>query len=322
MLTACSGGNHNGGNNETQAADTTAAEATSENFSGIDYTQFPLAYLIEGELYFHSLDENKKVKFIEESDAIFNFVFDSEGETLYYNVERDSTLWLKSADISESKVTPRWVADWKLTKDECTTETFGEESPLRYHKGELLMEHGFNWGFYNFRKFDIYSIADKEKKSMEMETDWRFYEKFIVELPRNKAEKYFKTTKQQLYYTHNNEKACLSDKLDFEELKGKGDDWIKTEFHFFTFSPDETKILFGVLVGWGDLPHGPYCISNADGSNQIMLEGTDIAGIKKPEWLKNNSLAFRDNESNLFVTNKEDNSFTKIAENVTACVAR
>ena len=322
LLSACTGAKQKLDSNGQQAGDKTTAEAITQNFSGIDYTQFPLAYLVEGELYFHSLDDNKSVKFIEEPDGIFNFVFDTEGETLYYSVERDSTLWLKSADISTSKITPKWVVDWELKKDECITETFGEESPLRYHKGELLMEHGFNWGFYAFRKFDIYSITSKEKKSMEMDSDWHFCEKFEVELSREKEEQYFKTTKQQLYYIRDNAKACLTDKLNFEVLKGEGDDRTETEFHYFTFSPDETKILFGVLIGWGDLPHGPYCIANVDGSNQMMLEGTDIAVIKKPAWLKNNSLAFRDNESNLFVTNNEDNSFHKIAENVSSCVGR
>jgi hypothetical protein len=33
----------------------------------------------------------------------------------------------------------------------------------------------------------------------------------MTELPRNKADQYFKTTKQQLYYTRNNVKVCLSD---------------------------------------------------------------------------------------------------------------
>lgn len=50
----------------------------------------------------------------------------------------------------------------KLKKDDCITDTYGEISPLLYHKGELLMEHGFVWDYYDFRKFDIYSIAGKK----------------------------------------------------------------------------------------------------------------------------------------------------------------
>ena len=95
----------------------------------------------------------------------------------------------------------------KLKKDDCITDTYGEISPLLYHKGELLMEHGFVWDYYDFRKFDIYSIAGKEKKSLDKESDGRVLGKFMTELPRNKADQYFKTTKQQLYYTRNNVKV-------------------------------------------------------------------------------------------------------------------
>ncbi len=325
ILSACSGSELKTGNNEQQTADKTAADLTginTEKPTDIAYTQCPLAYLVHGELYFHSLDENKKVKFSEEPDAIFNFTFDTEGKTLYYSVERDSSLWLKAADISDSKVTPQWVVDWKLKKDDCITDTYGESSPLLYHDGELLIEHNFEWDYYDFRNFVIYSFADEERSFHEKESDARLIQKFIVELPWDKAEKQFKTTKQQLYYTHKNAKVCLTDTLDIDGLKGEGDGWVKTEFHYFTFSPDEKKVLFGALLAWGDLPHGPYCIANLDGSRQFILEEANITYKRKPVWLKNNSVAFTNTEENLFIANNDDNSLQKIAENVTMYMGR
>jgi hypothetical protein len=324
ILSACREGNQENGHNELQPADTTVAEVILEKPADIAYTQCPLAYLIDGQLYFHSFDDNKKVKFVEESDTIFNFTFDAEGKTLYYSVERDGSLWLKSAVISDSKITPQWVVDWKLKKDDCITDTYGEISPLLYHKGELLMEHGFVWDYYDFRKFDIYSIAGKEKKSLDKESDGRVLGKFMTELPRNKADQYFKTTKQQLYYTRNNVKVCLSDKLDFNVLRNKEseDYWVETEFISFTLSPDETKILYGTIIEMGDLGHGPYCIANKDGSNQMILEQTDIGSNKNPVWLKNNSIIFTDYEKNLFVANNDELSIQKIAENVSLYAAR
>lgn len=119
LLTACTDRNQKNGNNETQMADTTASETNMEKPADITYTQCPLAYLVEGELFFHSLDDNKSVKFAEESDTIFNFTFDTEGKTLYYTVEREGSLWLKSAVINDSKITPQWVVDWELKKDDC-----------------------------------------------------------------------------------------------------------------------------------------------------------------------------------------------------------
>lgn len=96
--------------------------------------------------------------------------------------------------------------------------------------------------------------------------------KYSGELSSDKSDQYFKTIKQQLYYTGNNAKFCLTDKLDLETQKEKGGNWVKTEFTSFMLSLDKTKILFGALVGWGDLPHGPYSIVNADGSKQMMLK--------------------------------------------------
>ena len=186
------------------------------------------------------------------------------------------------------------------------------------------MEHGFVWDYYDFQKFDIYSIAGKEKKSLDKESDGRILGKFMTELPRNKADQYFKTTKQQLYYTRNNKKVCLSDKLDFNVLRNKEDEdyWVETEFTTFILSPDETKILYGTMIEMGDLGHGPYCIANADGSNQIILVGTDIAGSKKPVWLKNNNVVFIDNKNNLLVADNDNNSVQKIVENVSFYVGR
>ncbi len=325
VLSACSGSNQKNGNNELKASDTISAEpivTIADKPADIAYSQCPLTYLIEGQLYFHSLDDNQRVKFVEEPDVIFNFTFDTEGKTLYYSVERDSSLWLKSADISESKVTPQWVVDWNLKKDGCISETYGEASPLFYYNGDLIIRHNFSWDYYDFYSMAIYSIANKN--IIKKEFDYDFIKKISGELSFNKAEKYFQTIDENLYYTRNNIKVCLTDKLDFEVLRNKENEdyWVETDFNSFTLSPNETKILYGTMTEMGDLGHGPYSIANANGSSQMILEGTDIADSKKPVWLKNNSVVFIDKGKNLFITNNNDNSVQKIAENVSSFVAK
>ena len=322
ILSACTGGEQKSANNELQPADTTATETNMEKPADITYTQCPLAYLVDGQLYFHSFDEDKKVKFVEETEDILNFTFNPDENTLYYSVERDSLLWIKSADISESKITPQWVANWKLKKDKCISDTDREMSPLYYYKGNLIIRHNFIWDYYDFYSMAIYSIANKN--IIQKEYDYAYIKKISGELSSNKAEQYFKTTKQQLYYTRNNIKVCLTDKLDFKVLRGKEseDYWVETEFNSFMLSPDETKILYGTMIEMGDLGHGPYSIANANGSSQMILEGTDIAGSKNPLWLKNNSVVFIDNEKNLYVANNDTKSVQKIAENVSGFVAK
>lgn len=314
MLSACTESNSQEAKTEVQTTD-----AAAQQVSSIAYTEYPLAYLVDGELFFYSLADNKKIKFTEEPSAIFNFTFDTEGTTLYYNVERDNTLWLKSADISTADVTPQWLVDWQLQKDECITETYDETSPLLYHQGKLLMQHGFNWDTYYFSSMSIYSIGTKEISRKGL--DYDVIQKYSGALTFDKTDQYFKTIKQQLYYTGNNAKVCLTDKLDFVAQKTEGDEVDEIEFTGFMLSPDKTKILFGAAVSWGDLGHGPYNIANADGSQQMMLKGTDIASSKQPVWLKNNRVVFIDNENNLFIANNDENTIEKVAENVSSYVA-
>lgn len=314
MLSACTDSNPKN-DNSLQTMD-----AVTEKTVGVTYTQFPLAYLVDGELFFHRVVDNKKVKFTEEPSAIFNFTFDTEGTTLYYSVERENTLWLKSADISAAKVTPQWLIDWQLAKDESITETYDEASPLLYHQGKLLIQHGFSWDSYHFTSMAIYSI--EPQKMSRKKLDYDVIQTYTGELSFDKAEQYFTAIEQQLYYTGNNAKVSLTDRLNLAAHQEPGDGSGEIEFTGFLFSPDKTKVLFGAITGWGDLPHGPYIIVNVDGSKQMLLEKTDIASDKKPVWLKNNRVAFIDSEKNLFTADNDEHSTRRVAENVSDYVAK
>ena len=112
-----------------------------------------------------------------------------------------------------------------------------------------------------------------------------------------KQDKYFETIKGQLYYTRNKVKVSLTDKLDLNALKTQEDTRFgdETEFNNYTFSADESKILFKVMLGYDEKTfHGPYCIANVDGSNPQILKQADEAFHKIPVWLKNNSVIFTD----------------------------
>ncbi len=322
LFTACNSGNKESGNNQHQAIDTTSTEIVIEKHTDIDYTQCPLTYLIQGELFFHSVAENQAVKFEEETEPIFNFTFDDKGEILYYSVARDSMLWLKSADINQPEVAPQWLTNLELTKEDCTTETYGQATPLYYNNGALLLCHNFNWNYYDFESMAIYSIANNS--IVHKEYDYHLIQKASGELSSDKFEQYFKVVDGQLYYSHHDADVCLSDHLDFNSLKSNEEEdfWVETTFTSFLLSPDKTKILFGAIIEMGDLGHGPYCIANSDGSNQMILTQTDISSNKKPMWLKNNSVAFIDFENNLSVANNEDNSIQIVAQDVTDYKAR
>ena len=327
-MSACTGGKQKTDNNESneqQPADSTMAvhpETTMEKRTDISYTQCPLAYLIEGELYFHNFENNEKVKFIEESEPIFNFTFDTEGETLYYNVERDSTLWLKLADISEPTITPQWLVDWGLTKKEFISDNDGGPSALYYYKGELVSRYNYSYESYDFNKTAIYSISNK--KITYKGYDYDFNMKISGELSSNKVEEYFQTVDEQLYYLNNNTKVALTNQLNFHEIQREWEEeyWNETDFSPYSFSPDKTKILFVALIWQAEYTQGPYCISNIDGSKQMILPQTNSDYRRSPIWLKDNKIAFIDTEQKLFVADNDKNSIRQIAENAMIYVAR
>lgn len=309
---------------KSEELDTTDEEIIIEETTNKLYLESPLTYLIDGELFFYNLVDNKKTKFIEETEAIFNYTFDAEGKVMYYNVERDNSLWLKSVDISESKITPQWLINWNVKKNNCITDTYQEISPLLYHKGELLMKHNFSWQEYDFERVAIYSIANKKiTRHPAFNFDMQRYTK---EVSYKEKEKYFDPDDQQLYYILNNKKICLTDKLDFKSLVDEDDydeeDSFSPYYMDITFSPDKTKILIGTAIAFGDLSHGPFSIVNSNGSNQMMLKETDVASLAVPVWLKNNNVAFTDKEDKLYVANNDTKSIKAIAENVSYYVAR
>lgn len=317
IFASCNNANENKGNinSETSSSDV-IIEETNDNV----YTNCQLAYLDNNnELYFYNIEEKRENKFVEEEDEILNFVLDDRGEILYYTVERNSSLWLKHADMSKSKITPEWVINWQLTKDNFMG---GEDTPLLYYNREVIIQHDFSWDTYRYSKMTVYSVANKHISKSE--ENWFIINKSTGVLSDNEVEQYFETIDEHLYYTNNNTKVGLTDKLDLEIVKRKWDEdyWSATEFYDYTFSPDKTKILFGALIWQGEVTLGPYCISNVDGSNQMVLEQTRTDLQVKPIWLKNNRAVFKGDENVLFVADNDENSIQQIAKNAMMVVAR
>ena len=119
---------------------------------------------------------------------------------------------------------------------------------------------------------------------------------------------------------YDNARICLTDRIDFyTEEEKKEDDFYASEdsyYYGFTFSQDSTKVLFVAQILEHKWVYGPYCIANIDGSNQMMLEQSDRFVEALPVWLKNNSVIFMNQKSNIYVANNDKNSIEMIAEGV------
>ncbi len=314
IFASCNNANENKGDKNSEISSTDVIiEETGENA----YTNCQLAYRNNNdELYFYNTDEKRAVKFVEEEDIILNFVFDDSGEIFYYTVERDSALWLKSADMSKSKITPKWVIDWQLTKEE--DFSYLGMSPLYYHQGRVIILYGFHLDSQYFNDMNMYIVSDEiiSHRGHNYELIGSSY----GELTWEEQKRYFETIDENVYYIQNNTKVCLSNKIDFRAIEEKNKDEFEISvyrsFGNYSFSPDSTKILFSAEMLEREWVQGPYCIANIDGRNQMVLEESDRIIESKPIWLKNNSVVFIDYENNIYVANNDDNSIEKIAENV------
>ncbi|NLZ94493.1 MAG: hypothetical protein GX921_01550 [Bacteroidales bacterium] len=304
---ACSSGDNKNANNQHQTTYTSTVNV---------YLQAPLAYLIDGELYFHDFEGNTKTKFAEESEPILNFVFDAEGKVLYYSVERNNSLWLKSADISKQQIKPEWVISWQLIKDKAFSNKV--MSPLYYNEGKVIIQHGFHSPSQHYDKMSMYIISDNYINHTKL--DYKLIASSFGAFTTEKNEEYFETIDEDAYYIYDNAEVCLTDKMVFytEDEKNENDSYATEDSYYygFTFSPDSTKVLFVAQILEHKWVYGPYCIANIDGSNQMVLEQSDHFIKALPVWLNNNSVAFMDHEGSLYVANNAKNSTEKIAINL------
>lgn len=306
IFAACTNGSQKDVNTKQQTVDTTTANA---------YLQASVAYLIDGELYFHDFEGNTKTKFVEESEPILNFVFDDEGETLYYSVERNNTFWLKSANIGKPEIKPEWVINWQLSNDEAFSNK--ALSPLYYNEGKVIIQHGFHSPSQHYDKMSVYSISDNNINHTEL--DYKLIASSFGAFTTEKNEEYFETIDEEAYYIYDNANVCLTDKMVFykEDEKNEADSYASEDSYYygFTFSPDSTKVLFVAQILEQKWRYGPYCIANIDGSNQMVLEQSDSFIETLPVWLNNNSVIFMGHKGSIYVANNDENSIEKIAEN-------
>ena len=296
---------------------------TSSNNNQTDavyaYTDCPLAYLIDEELYFHNFETNEKVKFTEETEPILNFVFDKEGKTLYYSVERNGTLWLKSANISKSEITPEWLISWNLNKENDMGFMHVGMSPLYYYEEKIIVMHGYSDDSPYYNRMTFYYINERETAEMDM--DIGFIRSTYDMLSWEESDKYFEQKDNQLNYIANNKTVNLTDKIDFKAIEEKNRDDFEISdtrsYSYYIFSPDRSKVAFGVeMLEGSEWVVGPFCLANIDGSKQMALVESDFTVDSNPIWLNNNEFVFRSFEGKLYIANNNENSIEMIAEGV------
>ena len=267
----------------------------SDSNKSLDIKDCDFMYVRGSTLYFYSVKNMDYVAYEGEKDEIVNCVFLPNTLKLYYSVCRDSVMLLRCIDFASSEPKPRHVVNWGLTCNDCITETYGTYSGLYLGNGNRYISiwHGFSWDSYDFtnvKVFDMQTTKFIEDES-KYELTYSDYEQEDIFDRFYQDTEYPDTDKGKITYkfvskNEAGEIVCLSDKLKFESDP--------EEYYLVSVSPTGDRVVFAAVTGWGDYPHGPYCVASTDGKMQIILKGTDISVDDGPtvHWLDDGSLVY------------------------------
>lgn len=293
--------------NDTIADIDSIAADTLPNFAEYDFM-----YFRGSKICFFSVENLDSAVYEGETDEIVNYEFKPGTLMLYYSVCKDSTMVLKCIDFASENPEPQEIVSWGLACNDCITETYGTYSALRLSSDGRYagVNYDFSWDGYWFTKIKVYDL--KENKFVKSKNEESLYDYFnapsVDEEEDDKVEVSYNSfyeagsddddesegSSYNYYYgSKENGGVCLTDKMKFESTP--------EEFNFSGISPKGDRVVFGAVTGWGDFPHGPFCIASLDGKVQVVLDGTDLSYDDGP------SMGWLDDGTFLYVCNFMEN---------------
>ncbi len=298
-------------NSETETEGTLLLENESEpKSSSYPNTLYSIAYIKNNKLFFYDFENHNKVEFIEEADTVLHCIYADDGN-FYYTTSKNNLLTLKKIDfVNDNELSELYEFD--IPAEEFINDLSDNADDILIINNHLILNFNFDWNYYSLTKCVEYSLENNEVKIFE---DVEIRKKYNLVSQRDDLEdKYSHLCKQ-------------AEKLDYaDEYRDEG----VFECHYHNESVDGSHLYFGVILAWGDLPHGPYVLATSDGSKMKILYGTDISSPNKPKWL-GNSIVFikyyhvgemEDGDfrvvQQLYYTNLDINENQIIDENITS----
>lgn len=273
------------------------------------FADYDFMYFRGSKICFFSVENMDSLVYEGETDEIVNYEFLPGTFKLYYSVCKDSTMVLKYIDFASENPEPQEIVSWGLACNDCITETYGTYSGLRISDdGRYFgVNYDFSWDGYWFTKIKVYdNELHKFVTSQSIEKLYRYFESSsndeeddeedddevisyssFYEAGADDDEGESEGSSYNYYYgSEGNGGVCLTDKMKFESTP--------EEFEFSGISPNGDRVVFGAILGWGDFPHGPYCIASLDGKFQMILDGTDLSYDEGPSmaWLEDGTFLY------------------------------
>ena len=271
----------------------------------VDLTQCDMAMLDNGKLSFYNSTTAVMTPFEAEKDSVVNCVFTSDNK-VYYCVACKPKILLRCVDLEQADPQPQELADWGVPYEKCVTETYGTVSPLEcyWNRNTLGLHHEFSWDGYWFIKQRLYNLEtgevtdwtpswDEAGYAMQNDDEEQTEENYHYISTAHELEEYLTIMDGQYYLTDGNDDnyVCLTDQIDCASYASDPEYYSGPDFMYISSSPDNSKILYMIIVEWGDFAHGILAISSIDGKFQMPLEDTDCTGYTA-EWLDDGSLVY------------------------------
>lgn len=268
------------------------------NLEGCDVAIFD-----NGQVTFYNSTTEKFVPFVHETDSVINGVF-VLGDEFFYTVAIGDELYLKKIYMSEYSSYPTMCTDWNLKRDDCVSETYGKASTLVWIPAfdRVGISHNFSWDFYNFADIKFYNIYKNVKTdgwSEDEDTETDIYDEEFMKYEAD-IERFTADEGQYYYLTEDSLEICLTDKINFEDYVSDPSYYEEPEFCFYSIDPTRTRVAYSAIIEWGDLGHGPLCVSSLDGKVQVAFRNTDAADLTWG-WLPNGSLLYVGDEGIMIV---------------------
>lgn len=266
-----------------------------------DIAEYDMVMLDNGQLNFYNTSTGVMTPLEAEKDSVVNAHF--EPDIVYYCVAKDNHILLRCIDLSQPNPQPKELGDWGVPYDDCVTETYGEVSPLEFYRGRntLGLYHNFSWDGYWFNQQKLFDLETGEIADWTWEWEEAGYasddeqseEDYHYVSTADELRDYLTQIEGQYYMTDGNDDnyVCLTDQMDFTPYISDPDYASDIEFEYVSSSPDNLKVLYMVILEWGDFPHGILAVSSTDGKLQMPIEDTDCTGFNA-QWLDDGSLVY------------------------------
>ena len=183
-------------------------------------------------------------------------------------------------------------------------QTYGKASTLAWIPAfdRVGISYNFSWDYYNFADIKFFAYYDNKKldgwnEDEDVETDIYDEEFWKYE---NDLEHFVSDENQYFYVPEEGEEICLTDKINFEEYCSDPEYYEAPEFVFYSINPTRTCVAYGTIIEYGDLGHGPLCMSSLDGKVQVAFKDTDAADLTWG-WMPDGSLLYLNGRSIMIV---------------------